>query len=248
MSIFAKFYQGSEVSDVPVLTSGGVPMPTNSAYMTPGIYSFRGYVLDCTRTGLYVIRTEDSPNFVNKIVLGSDIYEIMSAICWNHLHGTADNSWPTWQELSNRGRWGTWRLTCGYISGMVDWLMPQIGVSSRVLTVITLGPKNGYDDGHTVIETFHNGKWCMWDLTMKRYFVDANGQHMSTAELIAAIANGGAMPQHIDLAPGAPRVSSDVANINNGSNVLDYRRYWENFVSTPQQIEDWYRRCFQSFI
>jgi hypothetical protein len=121
---------------------------------------------------------------------------------------------------------------------MVAWLMPQLGVQARVLNVKTLQTLNGYDDGHLILETKHGTEWRMWDMTNGCYFVDANGKHLSTAEFMAAIANGGAFPQKV-------RLDYDNKYTNDCAGILDMGLYWERTLNTDADAEIWYRRIFQ---
>lgn len=253
MPNFARFFVGSnnpegeEVSRV----SGGVPIASlNTIAMTPGVYTYNGESLDCTRQGLYRFRPLDSngnptnSRMHNKIcwVPGSDfeIYAVMSAISWNHVHGTADEH-GDFQSTANASTFRVMRSTCGWISQWCQWFLGFAGITSRIVNVTTIGPLNGWDDGHIVIETWTNGKWCMWDHTTGRYFVDANGVHMSTAQLVSAIANGGPMPAHVMMA-------ADKLWNHECEGQLDFGLHRQFFRSSPGDIEKWYRRIFQAIV
>lgn len=237
----AKFYVHDEVSDIPVV-SGGVAMPAVSAYMAPGIYTLGGQSWDCTRAGLYRFKHPNDAFFRQRIVAGSpvDVYALLSAICHNHIHGVADEG-VDYQTMSNRGMQVRWRLRCGVIAGMCAWLLPQVGVSARVLNVKTVGPLTGYDDGHLVLETRHGTEWRMWDLTNRCYWRDDDGKHLSTAEFIAHIAGGAPMPEQVKLAPGEAW-DAEVAVV--GGNRLDLGLYGEHVISPDPDA--WYRRIFQT--
>lgn len=246
---FAKFYCHDEISDVPVAPSGttGTLDSFGSTYMTAGFYRFSTCptVYDCRRAGLYRFKVSGEPFFRNRIVIGSpvDLYALLSGVSWNHIHGVADEG-VDYQTMSNRGRFAKWRLRCGVIAGMMAWLLPQVGFTARVANVSTTGPLNGFDDGHIVLEVSHNGQWRMFDMTNGCYWKDSNGNHLSTAQFIAHIANNGPMPEKVKLDGTDRRWDNETTTVSGG--VLDLGLYAENFLGTPAQEEAWNRRIFQS--
>jgi hypothetical protein len=242
----SKFYVHDEQSDIPV-ASDGVALPSGSAFMFPGTYIVNGVSYDCSRQGLYRWFIP-AGYFVNRVVVGSgaslDAYAVISAISWNHVHGTNTEygfDSASLQAMSNAGRTVKWAARCGYIAGMIAWLMPQLGVSARVLNVSTAGAKNGYDDGHVVVETLHGAGWRMWDITNGCYFRNSAGKHLSTAEFIAHIANGAAMPELVSL-------DYDQKYNHDYAGNLDLGLYWQWVLESPAQSEAWYRRIFQSIV
>jgi hypothetical protein len=241
---FSTFYCHDEVSAIPT-TTGGSAMPFVSTYMAPGVYTLGGQSWDCTRPGLYRFKHPNEAFFRNRITTTNptgDVYALISAICHNHIHGVADEG-VEYQTMSNRGMQVRWRLRCGVIAGMCAWLLPQVGVSSRVINVKTVGPLTGYDDGHLVLETYHSGAWRMWDLTNRCYWRDGTGKHLSTAEFIAHIAGGAPMPEQVKLAPGEAW-DAEVAVV--GGNRLDLGLYGEHVISPNP--DTWFRRIFQSIV
>lgn len=239
----AKFYLNDAVEDL-TPTSGTAPaMPFQYVTMAPGMYSLGGQVWDCTRAGLYRFKHESEAFFRNRIVFGNpfDLYAIISAVCWNHIHGTGHEVIGNLQPVSDAGRMFVWRMRCGFIGNYMAWLLPQFGFSVRQVGVSTLGPKNGYDDGHQVLEVLHGGKWKMFDLTNGMYWKDASGVHMSTSEFIAAIAGGAPMPEHVALDGKQRRWDHD--QVSGGT--LDLGLYGELLIGTDEQMEAWIRRIYQ---
>jgi hypothetical protein len=238
----SKFYCLDEVSDVPLM-GGGNPMLFGSAFMAAGIYTLGGQSWDCRRPGLYRFMLDGEQFFRNRIVAGSpvDLYALISAMCWNHMHGSADET-TDFQGLSNKGVHQRWRLRCGVIVALAVWLLPQLGQPSRSVNVITTGPLNGFDDGHIILETLHGSSWRMWDLTNGCYWTDASGNHLSTAQFIAAIANGGAFPTKVRLDGADKRWDAETAQVAGG--VLDMGLYGDIVVAP--NMEAWFRRIFQA--
>lgn len=253
MPNFAKLFVGTENPDGVDVNkiAGGTPIPSlNTISMTPGTYIYNGESFDCSRQGLYRFRPVDAngnptnSRMHNKICWSPganfDIYSVMSAISWNHVHGRADEHYD-FQATANASTYRVMRSTCGHISAWCQWFLSFAGIQTRIVNVTTLGPLNGWDDGHIVIETFTNGKWRMWDHTTGRYFVDVNGGHMSTAQFVAAIANGGQMPDHVMMA-------ADKLWNHEAEGELDFGLHRQFFRSSPEHIEKWYRRIFQAIV
>jgi hypothetical protein len=235
-----KFHAHDEVCDIPV-TTGGVSLPTASAFMAPGKYIVNGIHYDCTRQGLYRW-FHPSGYFINRVVQGGaniDVYAVLSGISWNHVHGVQTEG--DYQSMSNAGRTRKWSARCGFIAGMCAWLMPQLGVPARVVNVKTLQAANGYDDGHLILETSHNGLWRMWDMSNGCYFKDSNGTHLSTAQFMAAIANNGAFPDKVKL-------DYDNKYTHDCAGILDMGLYWERTLNNDADAEAWYRRVFQTYV
>lgn len=251
-----KFFCLDTVEEIDEYVGVTTAIPTTSMYSLPGYYEFNGKKYDMTREGLYRISGFNSSGtffIYNKIIVNgwsgtSDIYNIMSAISWNHVHGTDDNS-SNYQVVSNAGSHRKWRSQCGFISGMIHWLMPQIGHTSRVLNVITSGTQNLFDDGHIIVETQHNVgttsspvyEWRMWDITNRCYFRDSVGKHMSTSEFVSQIASNGTFPEKVIIS------NSDKTNSDSVYGV-DLHCYQDMLFSTYAEQEDWYRRIFQTIL
>jgi hypothetical protein len=247
MNNLAKFFCLDESSDVPVSTSSGPLITTSSAFLWPGVHRFNGVNYDCSRQGLYRFKAAGNAFYVNKVCWAQnkadvDIYALMSAIQWNHVHGVADNNYSH-QATANAGVYRKWRSQCGYIAAFSGWLV-SVGtlLSYRVVNVSTVSNFNGYDDGHVILETYHSDGWRMWDLTNGCYFRNSSGKHLSTSEFIAHIASNGPMPEKVKLDGNDRRWQSESA----GS--LDLGLYGEFEMGTPEQVEAWYRRIFQSIV
>jgi hypothetical protein len=249
--IYAERYLKADLLPVVTPTGTALAMSLGSVYMPPGIYTLYGNSWDCTQDGLYVFRNPANSFFVHRIVTPwnspstFDIYNFMSAVSYNHLHGVADEGSDN-QAMSNGGIYHRWRMRCGVICGMIAWTLPQSvwGITTRVRNVSTLGPKNGFDDGHLVIETLHGGLWRMWDLTNGCYFRDTSGNHMSLSDFMAVlVASPLGLPTKVLLSPLLSKISDDVAVGYN----WDYgrqRRLWDD----PAYSEAWYRRIFQVIV
>ena len=254
--IYAERFLHDQIYPILVSETASPPMPLGSAHMTRGVYSLYGKNWDCTQDGLYIFRHPSKSFFVQRIVTPwsspaeFDIYNFMSAVSYNHRHGVADEG-TNYQSMSNGGIYHQWRMRCGVICAMIAWTLSQSvwGVNCRVRNVSTSGEKNGFDDGHLVLETMHSGKWLMWDLTGGCYFRDALGNHMSLEEFMSWLASNPAssgnvtMPDKVLLSPLISKWSSDVAPGYSWDYGLQ-GRLWDD----PSYSEAWYRRIFQSIV
>lgn len=238
MSFTPTFYCSTETSEIPSVT-GGVAIPDSSMFMAPGIYKVAGVAYDCTRQGLY--RWLYNGQFVQRIVSSeagsTNLGKLISSLCWNHVPGN-QTEWSNHQTVSDAGRYRRWVMRCGQITNFAMWLLPQLGFQCRSVTVITTGPLNGYDDGHTVLETLHGNQWRMWDLTNHCYFKDGNGKHMSTADLVAHLAASAELPESVSLST-EKTYSSDCAGY------LDMGLYGSHTFRSKESTDEWYRRIFQ---
>lgn len=221
------------------------PLPSSSVAMLPGNYTFNGGGYNCTAPGLYKFWAGNNTPIQSRFVFGrladgitpdpESIYSFMAALSCHHVHGVADET-TNWYALATGGMTSKWELTCGYISGLAKWWVPQYGLPARVVTAVTVGPLNGVDDGHTVIEVSHGGKWKMWDLTNGLYFTK-DGVHLSTAEVIAA---------GILTCVRVPLGTLDKMNSAMAGS-FDMGSYSDMTRQTPDEIDAWFARIFQSW-
>lgn len=235
----AKFYLFDSVEDLTPVSGGG-SMQFSHVTMSPGIYAVGNQSFDCTRAGLYRFKLEGEAFFRNRIV-GGDLYALISAVSWNTVQGVAHEG-GAMQAVSDLGRYLVWRMRCGYTGNYCSWLLPQYGYQVRQVGVISSpSDRNGYDDGHQVIEVMHAGKWRMFDVTSGCYWRNAAGDHLSTEEFIAHIANNGPMPEYMPLDGNQRRWSNDTITLPNGlMDLMLYGRYIDDVVTR----EGWMRRVF----
>ncbi|MGI9411540.1 MAG: hypothetical protein ACR2OV_15785 [Hyphomicrobiaceae bacterium] len=229
----AKHFVYDTITDIAEVSSGARWPLAPTPFIDPDSYTLYGVSYDCTRPGLYRWKIPEEIGLVNLIVYGGDIYALMSGISWNHSHGSYHDKKSN-SYLSAIGRSRKWRLTCGYIT---LYLMSVLPVQSRRVDVLTTGPRNGFDDGHTVIETFHDGAWRMWDMSAGAYF-KIDGEHIDTATFVHELA-AGREPEMIRLDGGDKYNAEMGASMCYGvlSDMIFRDRVW-----------DWYRRIFQSIV
>ena len=229
-----RHFSGLNVQE-PSKVGSGSPLWPHSAYMPPGNYTFAGESYDCSKSGRYVFQNGFS--IAIRLVFANDLYGLMSGISWNHAHGVDDEHLTDMQAFSNAGMTHKWRARCGIIAAHAVWLLPQLGFQARRVQALTLGPLNGFDDGHIMPEVFHDGKWKLWDLTNGCYWTNANGAHLSLAEIVAA---GSANCQRVQI-DAADKAGTDLAG---GFCMATYR---EVAFRTEPERDAWFARIFQSW-
>ena len=208
-----------------------------SVGLYPGDYVFNGQGYDCNASGLYRFWDGSSSVIHSRLVYANDIYGYMSAFAWHQIHGSEDET-TNYQAAATAGMTHKWRMRCGPISGLVNWFMGLWSLQSRVVSLLTLGPKNGEDDGHVAIEVFDGGKWKLWDIDNGVYFTQ-NGVHLSAAEIIAA---GILNCQRVAIDGDSRNAASLAAPTG-----LCMGSYGDMFLRTPADFDAWFARIYQSW-
>jgi hypothetical protein len=232
-------------------TSGGTELSGTTPFVVAtSAAKLNGISYDFSVPGLYRFKNDSQNYYQYKFVveLGSalDVYNLMHAFSNHHVIGTANNT--TGYGLTNHMRYSPVSAQCGYISSLPVWIMPQMGWNSsnvRTINFMTLGAQNGMDDGHVVCETKHGTEWRMWDLTNGVYYT-MGGHHLSGAELVAQIANGGTFPTKNYL--GKPKEVDSVCAMY-GNTYINLKEYINEYVNgSDSMFEAWNRRIAQSIV
>lgn len=238
-----KRFSGATPVDV-AEASPSIALPMTSVAMVAGVYWFNDSGYDCTAPGLYLFtkKIPTAPIFA-RLVYGGDLYAFLSGVSWHHIHGTEDEG-MVGQTLANAGMGHKWRLRCGAISAfLVDWFLPLYGLTARKIQLLSLEtPPSNIDQGHVTFEVSHGGKWKMWDITNGQYFTDANGVHLSAAEIIAAgVLNCTRVAIDNDEKHGGP-VTWDAQ-----SQPWCMSSYHDIAFSTQAKRDAWHARIYQSW-
>lgn len=223
--------------------AASAPLPDGSFCFAPGFYTFGGVGWRCDLPGRYLFMDTQKPVIEQRLLWNGDLYGFLSGLAWCHNHGTGDAGY-FWSDigiqlLANAMRRRRCRITCGHITQLALWLLRQIGYGgSRQVTAITRAPRNGFDDGHVMVEVGPlPGGYRLWDLTCGRYFTDAAGVHLSLARVV-------------ELGPDLctqVRIDSGFKSNDDMAGALDMGLYAEIAHSTPERRAAWDRRIFQSW-
>ena len=233
-----QFFNGHLHGPVPT-SSNPDPFPTNnSMFMFPGNYLWDGEGYDCTAHGRYLFQRSNGSVEQRCVIEGADPLTVCRMMDWCHVHGVAHDP-ITGNALSVTGRSQRLRLTCGYLTNFMVWLLPQIGLEARRVDVLTDEPPNGWDDGHIVTEVKIDGLWRMMDITTGYYFTDTSGEILSVAEFVEAI--NGEFP-FMNRLSGAYKTNCEV------SGVVDFGLNRDIRLSTEVELQTWYRRVYQRIV
>ena len=109
------------------------------------------FVLD--RDGLYRFFDLDSKTTTNVILDRGDLWRLAGHLSRLQVHGWRHDGEDVgrWTERARRGRLS---ISCGNVCQFVAHHLAQRGHRSRVVQTLTLDVRNGYDDGHVLLEVF----------------------------------------------------------------------------------------------
>jgi hypothetical protein len=81
------------------------------------------------------------------------------------------------------------QMTCGSIVNFTVALLSLLGVPCRFVLLLTLAPWNHYNNGHSILEVFQNGRWVAWDVDFRNRF-ERDGERLSAWEFREAVVDG----------------------------------------------------------
>ena len=124
-------------------------------------------------------------------------------------------------------------LTCSSSSLFIKDLLNFYNIESRIVSTNATSLRNGYDDGHILLEIFINdfNKWILFDVTNGVVFKDLYNKYLSIYEL--------------------KKIDFDLVNIIKltDSPKLDFSSYMEyQFLQdyTYYNLRDWFERIFEN--
>lgn len=187
MTMIAKHYSGTAVSDVPQGTSA-VALPSGF-HILAGQYVLNGTAYDCRAGGLY--RFYDPQTLICEQRLSwsnpqSDVYPYLSGLSWAHADGPRDAA----LSLANKQtlmKNHIIEMQCGDIALLCMSLLGQFAnptFQTRQVQVLTAGPLISGDNGHLIFEVKIDGAWRLFDVTNGRYFTDEAGNHLNLKQII----------------------------------------------------------------
>lgn len=214
-------------------TEPGIELPA-SLVLSPGDYRFGGHTYRLRAPGLYRFLQMGDRN-AQRIVDGGSVHELLAALAWVHIHGTADDG-LTRQALETAAGERKIAATCGVISGFAGNILSRRGYKTRVVSTLAAPPYNTYDNGHTLLEVYRNDaeKWVVYDLDNNVFFT-SGAQLLSLLELTWAVRSG-----EYEIVPLA--VDGGLALPDRDGQKYDYSFYFEYIAATRQALRDWYAR------
>lgn len=110
----------------------------------------------------------------------------VSAVC---SYGTSDEGLSQ-ASLETIAKARFVELRCGPTIDFTRSLASQVGLTSRIVRMLTADTPNDFDDGHVAMEIHDGTKWIMFDIANDLVWKDGSGNYLSQAEIFeAGIAN-----------------------------------------------------------
>lgn len=228
------FLEGNTIEKNLSIDKKGQSLPDN-LIIPPGIYKVYGQNYQLEKEGLYRFLDPTNAN-QQRIVYYSDVNALLSSIAWISVHGMKDvNKSP--QELEKKAKIEKLSLNCGAVSLFAKHLLDEQKIKNRIVTSLTLEEWNSYNNGHTMIEVFLDGKWKVFDLDNNVIF-NKNGQSLNFLDLSEAVSADNYSIEKIADDPFYDVGGSVEANYN-------YSFYFETTLLNEKALRDWYKRSLQ---
>lgn len=229
---FAYSTNSEAISDIPG-HQDAVHLP-DSLIIPPGVYNYHGYIYQLNKEGLYRFFHYAKGN-QQRIVFNGNLDALLSGLSWMVSLGTIDNG-KSAEELNSKASKENLFLTCGPTAKWVNSILNKLGIKSRLVSSLTLGKWNQYDNGHTLIEVFRKkyNKYVLYDIILHTYFLYKD-RPLSLVELINHVSS-----DDYDI--------RSLANINasyNFSNDYDYGFIIEYIAANEKSLRRWYKRVMQ---
>jgi len=226
---------------VDLMTAAPSPAIGSSLVMAPGCYGYNATSYDCTTEGLHRW-VEVNTDTTNRIVYGSDIYALMSALSWLCVHGRTDEG-LTNAQLEARAKTSKLRLRCGPTVGFCRYILAGRGINSRIVRYLTMTPPvapwAGTDEGHVAMELQAPGGWLNFDPNNAAYYKDGSGTHLSALAILASIAENSFQIVPLDVDSGY-----EVMPFESGK--FDVTGWKEVTFLRPDGPRTWARRIMQA--
>lgn len=230
--MIGKIYNGTSVTDIPIAASASQGINSGLGIF-PGNYLINGIPYEVQAPGLHRWFNSSTGVFQQRVCWTGDIMAFISGCAWFHAHGTQDDGRSV-SVLGDVARNYKLRLTCGYITDFMVWLLPQVGYQCRRAQLLTGETPNGYDDGHVPMEVKIGGFWRLIDMTNNCYWTN-QGNHLSLAQLIdLGIANATKV-----------MLSADKPNSFDIAGGFDHGLYYETVLPTDVEQDAWKLRMYQ---
>lgn len=120
-----------------------------------------------------------------RILYNGNVNELMHSLTWMHVHGYKDD----WKNFGNQLEIAKSRrlsMSCGSITLFALHLCETLSIPARFVLLLTLEEWNTYNNGHSLLEVYHDGKWKLWDIDQRRYFQNKQGD-LNAMEFISSV-------------------------------------------------------------
>lgn len=231
----AVFNNITKLNPVTVGTSQDLP---NTLIVTPGKYRYFNQTYDLSDEGLYRFVHPMVEN-QQRIVYKKNIDGLLSSVAWIYSHGNSDADKDI-EQLNKKALNSKIFGTCSTISTWIQHVLSDNGIKSRIVQTMTLDSWNTYDNGHTLVEVYHDdyAKWVVYDLDNNAYF-QADGKPLSLYEFLTHVEDNS-----YDIIFIADDTKLDVSNFKDG-NGFEYGFLSESISANENTLKNWYKRVIQ---
>jgi hypothetical protein len=225
-------FSDSAISEAPTLPE--------ELIIAPGHYGIGDKIADMRNEGLY--RFIAPPKWDRQVIVyRQSLLKLLGSISWIVTHGNSDNK-KTNSELSQKAKTGKLYLTCGYITPFAKHILDSLGFKTRTVTGSATTQKNGFDDGHVLLEVFDpmSKQWMLVDLDNNLFFT-AKGSNtaLNLLQVRHSLAANELQFHYL-----SADVATDVSGFKD-KNGYSYGLYAETLGSEQAKLE-WYRRVLSS--
>lgn len=202
-----------------------------SLILAPGTYEGK----DCYAEGIYRFFTPPKRQ-EQRIVYAGDVFKLLESITWLHLHGFKDTALCDSAKLQ-AAKVRKLSIACGDIARFTKFVLASQGIESRVVQFETLEARNGYDDGHLMLEVLIDGAWVLVDVDARNVF-----EHESRR-----LSASGFMSLHMEEIDIIKFSLAPLLSYNDLSpQGYDYTLYAEQLF-VRDDIRIWYKRICQKY-
>jgi len=214
----------------------------NQIVISPNNYVWFGKNYNCTKSGVYRFSL---PQIESRQHVVLDKYDVLSNalnLANIAVRGNKDDT-CSMEKLLKNGLIRFLSLTCGPLVNMVENLLLQHGITCRKVHGHTIESMNSYNNGHTMIEIWHNDadKFVVVDLDKKSFFTDRDGKYLSLFELSESIFRK--LPWK--MIPGGFTNSVDLVNFEDKNTKFNYGFIEHSFYNRKHTVRSVIERICQ---
>lgn len=169
-------------------------------------------------------------------LLAQDAFLVLDTVTQVHLHGYKDNYVSTAKaiEICKKRKL---HMTCQPICYFTRDILSSHGISARPVHYVTAEKRNGWNDGHCMLEVWDNERWVLVDMTTRLVF-EKDGALLSAKEFLRP-----------DFNEIHPIRFSDALVLAYGDlvyNKIDLTQWLESTFLNEYNLKNWYSRICQT--
>lgn len=168
-------YAGQTDPIYPV-SSGVTESLSETLLQKPGFVEIDGQVFDLREDGVYRFYRLPSISEQRMVCTGGSA-SLLKMLSYLWVYGNQDKNLSQdriFKVLSKRSV----SCACTALSAQSQKIMAMLGIEARIISGMSNEVWGGQDDGHTLLELYHNGQWVMYDPSLGCLF-SHEGQPLS---------------------------------------------------------------------